>query len=207
MHSALLMIAISGCTVLLAQSVIAKKIVIEEIDVQKSKAYLIEENDVLAISVFGEPDLSLSLRVAENGTIAFPLIEETEVRGLTTYEIEQRLERDLKDGEFMTNPRVSVKLDIALMKQYNEKDIFVIGAVMKPGPISVMGKYISVLEAVTMAGGFTDVAAPNRTTVTRIEDGKSKTIIVNLKKVKKGDKSLDILLRTGDIVNVPESYF
>ncbi len=206
-HSALLMIAISGCAVLPAQSVSAKKIIIEEIDVQKSKAYLIEENDVLAISVFGEPDLSLSLRVAENGTIAFPLIEETEVRGMTTYEIEQQLEKDLKDGEFMISPKVSVKLDITLMKQYDEKDIFVIGAVMKPGPISVMGKYISVLEAVTMAGGFTDVAAPNRTTVTRNENGKDKTMIINLNKVKKGDKSLDTLLKTGDIVNVPESYF
>ncbi len=206
-HIALLIITIFGWTVLAAQSVSAKKIVNEKIDVQKSKAYLIEENDVLAISVFGEPDLSLSLRVVENGTIAFPLIKETEVRGLTIYEIEQKLEKDLREGGFMINPRVSVKLDIALMKQYSEKDIFVIGAVMNPGPISVMGKYISALEAVTTAGGFTNVAASNRTTVTRIEDGKSKTIIVNLKKVKKGDKSLDILLRTGDIVNVPESYF
>jgi protein involved in polysaccharide export with SLBB domain len=58
-----------------------------------------------------------------------------------------------------------------------------------------------------MAGGFKDVAAPNRTTVTRIEDGKEKTIIVDLNKVKKGDQSLDILLKTGDTVNVPESHF
>ena len=70
-----------------------------------------------------------------------------------------------------------------------------------------MGKYITVLEAIAIAGGFKKVAAPNRTTVTRIEDGKEKTIIVNLNKVRKGNKSLDIFLKPGDIINVPESYF
>ncbi len=207
MYSALITITIFGWTLIPAQPVNAKKIVKDKIRVQKSKVYLIEENDVLAISVFDEPELSLSFKVAENGTIALPLIGETKVEGLTTYEIEQKLEKHLKDGEFMTNPRVSVKLDIALMKQYSEKNIYVIGAVVKSGPISVMGKYISVLEAVTMAGGFTDVAAPNRTTVTRTDNGKDRIMTVKLNKVKKGDKSLDIFLKTNDIVNVPESYF
>ena len=207
LNNSLLIFAIFGWTVLPTQSVYAREISKDRINVQESKDYLIEENDVLTISVFEEPDLSMSLKVARNGTIAFPLIKQLEVRGLTTYEIEQKLEKHLKDGEFLINPRVNVKLDTAAMKEYSEKDIFVIGAVEKPGSISVVGKYITVLEAVAMAGGFKKVAAPNRTTVTRIEDGKEKTIIVNLNKVKKGDKSLDILLKTGDIINVPESYF
>ncbi len=145
--------------------------------------------------------------MAENGIIAFPLIRETVVLGLTTYEIEQKIEKDLKDGEFLIHPRVSVKLDINLMQEYSEKVIFVMGAVGRPGPLTVMGKYITLLESVIMAGGFEDVAAPNRTTVTRIEDGKEKTMTIDLNKVKKGNKSLDILLKTGDIVNVPESHF
>ncbi|MCP4265141.1 MAG: hypothetical protein GY777_06130 [Candidatus Brocadiaceae bacterium] len=206
-HSTLLIITIFSWTLLPVQPVNARKIVKDKISIQKNKVYLIEENDVLAISVFEEPGLSLSFKVAKNGTIAFPLIGETEVRGLTTYEIEQKLEKHLKDGEFLINPKVSIKLDILLMKQYDEKDVFIIGAVVKSGPISVMGKYISVLEAVVMAGGFTDVAAPDKTTVTRIEEGKNITINVYLDKIKKGEKSLDILLKTGDIINVPETYF
>ncbi len=207
LQTSLLIITIFGSSVFLTQSVYAKENVKEETEAQESKVYLIEKKDVLAISVFEEPDLSMSLKVAENGTIAFPLIEEAEVKGLTTYEIEQKLEKLLKDGEFLINPRVSVKLDITLMEQYDEKGIFVIGEVKIPGPIIVLGKYISTLEAVAKAGGFTKVAAPNRTTVTRIEDGKEKTMTINLNKVKKGDKSLDILLKTGDIVNVPETRF
>ncbi len=207
LYNSLLIFTIFGCMVLFAQPTYSKQIIKDRIKVPKSKTYLIEENDVLAISVFEEPDLSLTLKVAGNGSIAFPLIKEIEVKGLTTYEIEQKLEKHLKDGEFLINPRVSVKLDIALMKEYSEKEIFVMGAVGKAGPITVLGKYITVLEAVAMAGGFKKVAAPGRTTVTRMEDGKEKTMIVDLNKVKKGDMSLDILLKTGDIVNVPESYF
>ncbi len=207
LQASLLVFAIFGYTLLPSQSVYAGDIEKGGVVVQKSKAYLIEVKDVLAISVFEEPDLSLSLKVAENGTIAFPLVREIEVIGLTTYEIEQKLEKHLKDGEFLINPGVSVKLDIALMKQYSEKEIFVIGSVVKSGPIPVLGKYITVLESVAMAGGFTEVAAPNRTTITRIEDGKESTMIVDLNKVKKGEKALDITLRAGDVVVVPETHF
>ncbi|MCP4253459.1 MAG: hypothetical protein GY775_08620 [Candidatus Scalindua sp.] len=207
LHNSLLIFAIFVSMVLSAQSAYSKQTVKESAEVQKNKTYLIEVKDVLAISVFEEPDLSLSLKVAENGTIAFPLIRETMVLGLATYEIEQKIEKELKDGEFLIHPRVSVKLDIGLMQKYNEKVIFVMGAVGRPGPLTVLGKYITLLESVIMAGGFEDVAAPNRTTVTRIEDGKEKTMTIDLNKVKKGNKSLDILLKTGDIVNVPESHF
>ncbi len=207
LQASLLVFVVFGCMLLHAQSVYAKEDVKERTKVLASKTYVIEEKDVLAISVFEEPDLSVSLKVAENGTIALPLIREVEVKGLTTYEIEQKLEKHLKDGEFLINPWVSVKLDISLMTQYGDKEIFVIGAVNRPGPIKVMGKYITALEAVAMAGGFDDMAAPGRTTVTRVEEGQEKTLVVNLKKVKRGDKSLDILLKTGDTVIVPESRF
>lgn len=207
LHGLLIIIAIYGGTMLIPQSATAEQIAEYSTNIQKSKAYVIEVSDVLNISVFGEPDLSLSLKVAENGTIAFPFVEAVEVKDLTTYEIEQTLEKRLMDGKFLLHPRVSVKLDIALMKENNEKAIYIIGAVNNPGPIAVMGKYITVMEAVAMAGGFKKVAAPNRTTVTRIEDGRERTMVVNLKKVKKGETSQDILLKTNDVVNVPESYF
>ncbi len=207
LQATLLIFTIFGWTVFLVQSVYAKENVKKITKIKKGDGYIVEKKDVLAISVFEEPDLSLSLKVAENGTIAFPLIGEAEVRGLSTYEIEQKLEKLLIDGGFLIHPKVSVKLDIELMEQHNDKVIFVIGAVKVAGPITVLGKYITVLEAISMAGGFTEIAAPNRTTVTRIEDGEEKTTTINLNKVKKGDMSLDILLKTGDIVNVPESYF
>jgi polysaccharide export outer membrane protein len=80
------------------------------------------------------------------------------------------------------------------------------GEVRRPGAIQILGKNLSVLEVVTKAGGFTEFAAPNRTRVIRIEEGEEKTIMVNLNKVKKGKRSLDIMLKPGDVVVVPETY-
>jgi len=179
----------------------------KQIDIPERQTYVIEEFDVLDITVFEEPDLSLKLKVAQNGTISFPLIGEVKVTGLTAYEVQNKLEKLLIDGEFLIEPRVSARLDIELMQLYKEKEVFVMGEVQKKGPITILGKYISVLEAITKAGGFTEYAAPNRTSVIRIEDGNEKTIQVDLNKVRKGDKSLDIMLKAGDVVVVPEAHF
>ncbi len=183
------------------------KQVIKGIRDSKREHYLVDSNDVLDIVVFEDPDLSVTLRVSEIGTISYPLIGELEVKGLTAYEIEKALEKRLRDGDYLKKPEVSVRLDIELMEQYSEKEVFVMGEVETPGPVSMVGKYITVLEAVARAGGFTEFAAPNRTTIVRIEDGVEKTIKVDLNKVRKGDKSLDITLRAGDVVIIPETYF
>ncbi len=177
------------------------------VDISKRQTYLIEKFDVLDITVFEEPDLSLKLKVAQNGTISFPLVSEVKVIGLTTYEVQKELERLLIDGEFLIKPRVNVRLDIELMQLYNEKEVFVMGEVENTGPITILGKYITVLEAITKAGGFTKFAAPNRTSVVRVEEGIEKIISVDINKVKKGDKTLDITLKAGDVVVVPEALF
>jgi polysaccharide export outer membrane protein len=179
----------------------------QQIKALRKGSYLVDSNDVLDILVFEEPDLSMTIRVSERGTISYPLIGEVDVKGLTTYEVEQTLEKRLRDGEYLKKPKVNIRLDIELMGQYREKEIFVMGEVENPGPVPILGKYITALEVIAKAGGFTEFAAPNRTTVVRVEDGVEKTIRVDLNKVKKGDKSLDITLKAGDIVIVPETYF
>ncbi len=171
-----------------------------------SSKYLIESTDVLNIKVFDVPELSLTVRVSDEGILAYPLIGDMQVEGLTTQEVENILEERLRNG-YLKNPEVSVDLDFKVMEQTREKEVYVLGEVKTPGAIPLSGKYLTVLEAVTKAGGFSEFAAPNRTKVIRVEDGVEKTIKVNLNKVKKGDKSLDIILKPGDVVVVPESYF
>ena len=171
----------------------------------KREKYLVDCNDILDITVFDESKLSAKARVSEEGILSYPLIEDIKVKGLTIQEVENILEERLRDG-YLKDPKVTVMLDIGLMQQHREKEIFVIGEVKRPGAIQILGKNLSVLEVVTKAGGFTEFAAPNRTRVIRIEEGEEKTIIVNLNKVKKGNRSLDIILKPGDVVVVPESY-
>ena len=185
----------------------AKEVTKEGNKSYKNRIYLLDTSDILEITVFEEKDLSVRLRVTENGTIAFPLIGAIKVKGLTTQEAEKKLEKRLKDDEYLKNPQVMIELDLEVMKRYSDKEIFVIGEVNKPSAIPILGKNITVLEAIAKAEGFTDFAAPNRTSVIRIEDGVERTIMVDLNKVKKGDKSLDIILRQGDVIVVPESYF
>ena len=85
--------------------------------------------------------------------------------------------------------------------------IFVFGEVSRPGPYKLQTQNISVVEAITMAGGPTRLAAPNRTRIVRVENGKERTIRVNVDNVVKGDKRGDVKLRSGDIIVIPQAYF
>lgn len=167
--------------------------------------YLIDCTDVLNITVFDVPDLSLSIRVSGEGILSYPLIGDIMVKGLTTEEVEKILEERLSDG-YLKKPDVTIRFDLELMAQYKEKEVYVLGEVKNPGTVPILGKYLTVLEAVTKAGGFAEFAAPNRTKVIRVEDGVEKTIMVDLNKVKDGNKSLDIILKVGDVIVVPESF-
>ncbi len=85
--------------------------------------------------------------------------------------------------------------------------VFVFGEVKNPGAIKLFEKDITVLEAITMAGGPTRIAAANRTKIIRVEDGVEKTMVINIDKITKGDKRDDIILKAGDVVVVPETFF
>ena len=112
----------------------------------------------------------------------------------------------MKDG-FLKDPKVTVRINTQQMAEYSEKEVFVSGQVNKPGAIPLLGKYMTVFEAVNKAGGLTNIAWPSRTKVIREENGVKSKIKVNLRKVKKGDKSQDIIVKPGDIIVVPETIF
>lgn len=86
--------------------------------------------------------------------------------------------------------------------------VYVMGQVMKPGEYVIEDRDATVIECIGMAGGFTRIAAPNRTTIIRMENGREHLITVPVDDITtKGLKSNDITLRDKDIVIVPESYF
>ena len=175
--------------------------------VNRRGVYLLDTRDILDIETFEEKDLTITLRVADNGTIVYPLIGSVEVKGLSAQEAEEKLEKLLRDGGYLKNPQITIKLNLEEMKRFGDKEVYIMGEVKYPRAIPILGKNITVLEAIAKAQGFTDFAAPNRTTVTRFENGVEKVIIVDLKKAKKGDRSQDIILKPGDLVVVPETFF
>jgi len=168
--------------------------------------YLLDCKDIVNITVFGVPELSMKVKVSDEGLLSYPLVGDIIVKGLTTGEVEKVLEERLKDG-YVKKPEVTVMLDFDLMESSQEKEVFVLGEVNRTGAIPMIGRHLSLLGAVAKAGGFTKTAAPQRTRIVRVIGGEEKTIMVNLNDVRKGDQSLNIILQPGDVIIVPESYF
>lgn len=160
--------------------------------------YFIGTDDVLNITVYREEDMDRVVRVSPDGYISLPLLDQVKVEGLTVPELEYKIREELK--KYIKNPQVTV-----FIREYGT--VTVSGQVKSPGSYPLKGE-LSVLEAISMAGGFTKVAAQNGVRVMRLEDNKKKTIYVRVADIsKRGDKSKDIVLKRGDIIYVPETLF
>jgi polysaccharide export outer membrane protein len=155
--------------------------------------------DVLEVRVYREPELSGIYQVGSEGDVVFPLCQRVVVNGLTPNGAADRF-RDCLAAGFMRDPQVSV-----VVKEYNSKKVFVFGEVQKPGTF-VYQDGMSIVQAVTVAGGFTRTAAQNATSVTRRVKGQEVRMKVNVQDIALG-KAPNFTLEPGDIVFVPESLF
>ncbi|MFA5142998.1 MAG: polysaccharide biosynthesis/export family protein [Candidatus Omnitrophota bacterium] len=165
--------------------------------------YKLQPTDVITITVHGQPDLATKTRITADGYISFPLLGKVSIAGLTVPEVEQKLKESL-EKDYLVNAQVLV-----FIEEYNARQVSVIGEVKNPGKYELPGeKDMTLMQAIAMAGGFTKFADITKTKVMRIEDGKKKTIVINVKNItEKGDKDKDITLQAEDIVVVPESFF
>jgi polysaccharide export outer membrane protein len=166
---------------------------------EQVQGYVISTGDVLEITVYGEEDLTKVIRVSADGIISYPLVGEVRVMGLTPSQLEDELTYILGE-DYLVNPQVNV-----FVKEFSSFSI--LGQVKNPGSYPLKGR-VTVLDAIALAGGFTKIAAPNKTKIIRVEDSQEKTIGVRVNDViKKPDQSKNILLRPNDTIIVPESFF
>ncbi|HPO44263.1 MAG TPA: polysaccharide biosynthesis/export family protein [Spirochaetota bacterium] len=174
----------------------------EEFKARSQVNYRIQAGDLLEINVYQEKDMARTVRVSGNGTVTFPLAGNVKMSELSVPEAEAMLARAL--SEFIINPQVTV-----LIREYSNKQVYVLGEVKKPGAIPLpVERRLTVLEAITLAGGFTDLAAQDKTKVLRNKDGRNESIQVEITRItKQGDKSADIFLEPNDTVFVPQSFF
>ena len=155
--------------------------------------------DLVEVRVFQEPELSGVYQVGTDGNIIFPLCRSVPVNGLTPNAAAETI-RDCLSRKYMRDPQVSV-----LVKEYNSKKIFVFGEVQKPGTFPYQDG-MSVVQAVTLAGGFTKDASQNSTSVTRHVAGTETKFKVSVQDIALG-KAANLTLEPGDIVYVPQSLF
>ncbi|MBU4312576.1 MAG: polysaccharide export protein [Candidatus Omnitrophica bacterium] len=168
-----------------------------------SAEYKIDAGDVILITVYEQPDLITKARVNSKGEITFPLLGNVQIKGLTVDEVEDTI-RELLEKDYLVDPQVTV-----FIEDYRAEKVFVMGFVNEPGEYELFkDRPTTVLEAITMAGGFKEGAAQNGTKVIRVEDGNQVTIPIRITDItKKGDKAKDITINPGDIIVVPESFF
>ncbi|MDD5594934.1 MAG: SLBB domain-containing protein [Candidatus Omnitrophica bacterium] len=159
--------------------------------------YIIHPNDVLEISVYNEPDLDKTVRVSEVGTVNYPLLGNIKAGGLSVRSLEKNI-ADLLAEDYLVNPQVHV-----FLKEYGSK-ISVLGQVKKPGSFELKGS-LTVMEAIALAGDFTETGNPAVVKVIRRSRDKEKIYDIDTTKItEQGDKSQDLELLPGDVVSVEE---
>lgn len=159
--------------------------------------YRIGPEDSLEIQVWKNKDLSRQATVRPDGKVSLPLVGDVQASGLTTGELEKVITDRL--AEFVEAPHVSV-----LVAEVNSYFFYITGEVAKPGKYPIKG-HTTLLQAVSMAGGFTPFAARNKISVFRKEaDGGDKIIRVKYDEIlSTGDAKANIALQTGDTIVVP----
>jgi protein involved in polysaccharide export with SLBB domain len=152
-------------------------------------------NDLLSIRVVGEAELSGDYRVGPDGTITFPWLQQIPVAGLLPQEIQEKIATGLRAG-YLRDPQVIVDV-----REANSKKVYVFGQVKSPGTFRYKD-HMTVIEAITLAGGVTVEAQPNQTTITRVRDGVEVTYPIRINDIVRG-QARNVELLPGDIVNVP----
>src|SRR5208282_796815 len=160
-------------------------------------SYVIGANDVLAINVWKEPDISRSVPVRSDGKISLPLVGELTASGQTPLQLEQEITKRLQN--YISEPEVTVIVTASKSQKVN-----IMGMVVRPGAY-LLTSSTTVLDAIAMAGGFKDFAKQKSIYVLRqAPDGTQKRIPFNYKEVIKGkNPDQNIPLQTGDTLVVP----
>lgn len=167
--------------------------------------YQLYPRDLIRISVQGEPDVSVERRVDGAGFAPVPLLGAVKVAGLTPTQVQAEIARRYIAEEIFIRPEVVVSVI-----EYSPKDFMVLGQVNKQGkqalPPETRG--VTVVEAITSAGGFTRIAKSDAVRITRKDEaGAEKTITVDVEKLLAGKGGETFLVQPGDVVFVPERVF
>jgi polysaccharide export outer membrane protein len=205
-RSALLMVlmiaAISGCASNGGESPARS----DENSAMEINEYRIGVDDQLAVNVWRDPELSVTMPVRPDGMITVPLIGDVKAGGRTPQEVASTIKHKL--SSYIRNPDVTVILTELRSHEFLSR-IRVTGAVTTPMSLPYR-QGMTALDAVLAAGGTNPYAAPDRTKVFRRKnkEGATQIIGVHLGKIlTQGELSSNVYLQPGDVITVPERLF
>ncbi|HEC69725.1 MAG TPA: hypothetical protein ENI31_05550 [Candidatus Omnitrophica bacterium] len=166
---------------------------------QEGPQYVVGIGDILSISVWENPDLTQDVIVRPDGKISFPLIDEVQAAGLTISELDRRITNKLK--EYIRFPDVSISL-----KKMGGRKVIILGQVRSPGVYSLSGS-CTLLEAIALAGGFTNDAVTSSVIVIKGGLANPKAERINLARaIRKPQSKQNIVLESEDIIFVPKKF-
>ncbi len=158
--------------------------------------YVIGAQDMLDVSVWKEPEVSRVVPVRPDGKISLPLLNDVQAAGLTPGQLAAQITDSLK--KYVTNPQVTV-----IVTTINSQRIYILGEVTRPGAFPLLPN-MTVLQALSSAGGFTQFAKEKSIYVLRSEDGKQVKHPFNYKAVVQNKQpEQNIVLKAGDQIVVP----
>ena len=168
-----------------------------------STKYFIGPGDTLQVFVWRNPEISTTVAVRPDGKISTPLVEDIVAVGRTPTELARIIEAEL--SEYIRSPKVNVVVT-NFVGQFSQQ-IRVVGQAASPSAIPYRSS-ISVLDVMIEVGGLGEFAAGNRAKVVRRTGGEEKVIPVRLDDLlNDGDMSQNLIMRPGDILIIPESWF
>ena len=151
---------------------------------------------MLDISVWKEPDVSRVVPVRPDGRISLPLIHDVEAAGMSPQQLAASVAEKLR--KYLNDPQVTV-----IVTAINSQRVFVVGEVLRAGAFPLLPG-MTVLQALSSAGGFTTFAGVKKIRVVRSRNGKQVELPFNYREVLKGDKpGQNIKLEPGDTIMVP----
>jgi len=166
-------------------------------DAEAAPDYLIGPEDVLEVSVWKSPELSKTVTVRPDGKISLPLVGDLQAAGLTPEELHGVIIKRL--GEYQQTAVVSV-----IVQEVNSYRVFVNGEIAKPG-VYVLKRPTTLLQAISMAGGFTQFASKNKMMLIRQKNdgvGGVEKIKVSFDDLVYRDTT-SLILKPGDTIFVP----
>jgi len=158
--------------------------------------YIIGPEDELIVNVWKEVDLSRSVPVRPDGKISLPLLNDVQATGLTPMQLGSEITTRLK--KFISDPQVTI-----IVSRVNSQRIYIVGEVNRAGAYPLVPN-MTILEALSSAGGCSAFAKQTKIYILRLENGQEIRRPFNFKEVLSGQRmEQNILLKSGDTIVVP----
>jgi len=174
-------------------------------DTQDKELYTLRVGDRIKITIYPDDEhvKGGETQIGSEGMITLPLIGKIPIAGDTIVNAEKKI-AEVLSRDYFVDPGVIIEI-----MEYEERSVVILGQVKQPGTYEFPpGKTeLSLLEAISLAGGFSDIANPSRIKIMRkVEGGSSRVIRANAESIISG-KQQDVVLLPGDVIHVTESLF